>query len=50
MPSSNNGKKQGMRRNNLSQKKNSQKNSDIIELYLIIRVFLCFDGASVPSL
>ena len=50
MHSSNNGKKQGMRKNNLSQKKNSQKNSDIIELYLIIRVFLCFDGASVPSL
>jgi hypothetical protein len=50
MPSSNNGKKQGMRKNNLSQKKNSQRNSDIIELYLIIRVFLCFNDASVPYL
>ena len=50
MPSFKNGKKQGMRKNNMSQKKNSQRNSDIIELYLIIRVLLCFDGASVPYL
>lgn len=44
---SNNGKRHAMRRNSLSQRKNSQRNSDIIELYLILRALLCFNHPSM---